>query len=681
MGVGVITMAAPTEQKSLFYKPPVWAAAPNTLRLRGGNRQPPQKNDKDKDDPSTTTAPEWKLLQVKEGVVVATHNLSHQACTVLGRAVDQVDIVLQHESCSRQHARIAFDGQTGTPWLLDLHSTHGTTVNRRPLPAAARHAEIYTTDDKTGSRGVILYPFDVLQFGASTRKFCLEGPADYERGTNTTKQKSVTLRQTDRQTLEKDNDPKRLSKTEQPQDRENKKDDSVLWGMDRMDDDELFDDSHPPFDWHSWLESIMSSRQKEEEILNHCKKEWDTIRVQWQKLQQAKLEHSRIQRKSGSGLSQGQEEQLQRLQQRQTQLQASLEQKAQKLYQTLHPSAKSHSSYHDYVDDEEVEDRTNRHRSRRNLASSTQPEHKDEAETEGSLVVKYSELQTQLQQLQSRIQRWQRESAALQQKQQQQTSESKNDDEEAFFVQNQVHLVQQELDRARTQVQDTNQQLEETLKLLLIVAPQRHAQLLREQQQQQQQPRQTNVESSSNDSFSSHARPPPPLRVDERNNNQLDSDGFVVPSAIPRPTTMRAPSTTTTTAATVADQTLVLPPPAAAAGTATSITTLPLPPPKKQRIQLGPQAPPPPPRQDTRKGPHTGGTLDFVQAAFQTSTVEGSAAAPKSSRESSSLNTQDPRPQSNTMIFLQENDDTWRPPKDQDGSGYTKLNEKFAGRY
>ena len=665
----------------MFYKPPVWAAAPNTLRLRGGNRQPPQKNDKDKDDPSTTTTPEWKLLQVKEGVVVATHTLSHQACTVLGRAADQVDIVLQHESCSRQHARIAFDGQTGTPWLLDLHSTHGTTVNRRPLPAAARHAEIYTTDDKTGSRGVILYPFDVLQFGASTRKFCLEGPADYERGTikmNAKRPASVLGQRT-----KTEDDPK--GKTEE--NNNHKPADPVLWGMDRMDDEPL-DDSHPPFDWHSWLESMLSSPQTKEEnqIPKQYQKEWDTIRSQWHKLEQAKLEHDRIQRKTGSGLSQGQEDQLQRLQQRQAQLQQTLESKAQKLYQSLYPAAtKSRNSYHDYVDDEEVEDRTNRHRSRRNLASSTQPQHKDDAETEDSLVTKYTQLKTQLQQLQSQLQRWQRESASLKQ-QQQASRESKDDDEEAFFVQNQVQLVQQELDRARTQVQDTNQQLEETLKLLLIVAPQRHAQLLREQQQQQQQPRQTNVESSSNDSFSSHACPPPPPRVHEnnkKNNNQLDSDGFVVPSAISKPTT-RARSTPTTAAApiatTVADQTLVL---SAAAATATTTTTLPHPPPpKKPRIQLGPQAPPPPRRQDTRNGPHSGGTLEFVQAAFPTSTVQGSAAAPKSSRESSSLKTEDPRRlQSDTRISLQENDDTWRPPKDQDGSGHTKLNEKFAGRY
>ena len=88
-------------------------------------------------------------------------------------------------------------------------------------------------------------------------------------------------------------------------------------------DDEPFDESNLPFDWHSWLESMMPSSsppKEEDQIPNHCKKEWDSIQVQWQKLQQAKWEHDRFQRKTGRGLSQGQEDQLQRLQQRQTQL-------------------------------------------------------------------------------------------------------------------------------------------------------------------------------------------------------------------------------------------------------------------------------------------------------------------------------------------------------------------------
>lgn len=121
----------------------------------------------------------WSLTEIKGGVQVAEHALNIGSCIILGRAADQVQIPLNHDSCSRQHARIAFD-ESGIPWLRDLQSTHGTVVNKKKLPrqAIGRHESDST---KAGSRGVIIYPGDILQFGASTRLFCLEGPSEYGR--------------------------------------------------------------------------------------------------------------------------------------------------------------------------------------------------------------------------------------------------------------------------------------------------------------------------------------------------------------------------------------------------------------------------------------------------------------------------------------------------------------------
>ena len=118
-------------------------------------------------------------MEIKDGVEVEVYKLD-QSCLLIGRAADQVDIPLQHESASRQHARIAFDG-AGTPWLRDLQSTHGVTVNKRRLPAAAVGRE-ESNSTNPGARGVVIYPEDVLQFGASTRIFCVEGPAGFSRG-------------------------------------------------------------------------------------------------------------------------------------------------------------------------------------------------------------------------------------------------------------------------------------------------------------------------------------------------------------------------------------------------------------------------------------------------------------------------------------------------------------------
>jgi pSer/pThr/pTyr-binding forkhead associated (FHA) protein len=77
--------------------------------------------------------------------------------------------------------------------LRDLASAHGTTVNRKKLPPAIGNVE--SASPKAGSRGLVLYPGDVLQFGASTRLFCLEGPPEYECGVAKVKAVNLPIQQ------------------------------------------------------------------------------------------------------------------------------------------------------------------------------------------------------------------------------------------------------------------------------------------------------------------------------------------------------------------------------------------------------------------------------------------------------------------------------------------------------
>ena len=81
--------------------------------------------------PSWIHAPfsKWKLDEIKNGVIVDSLELDAPLVT-FGRAAE-VDVkgamvvYTAHESCSRLHARIAFDSQ-GMPWLKDLGSGNGT---------------------------------------------------------------------------------------------------------------------------------------------------------------------------------------------------------------------------------------------------------------------------------------------------------------------------------------------------------------------------------------------------------------------------------------------------------------------------------------------------------------------------------------------------------------------------
>jgi pSer/pThr/pTyr-binding forkhead associated (FHA) protein len=265
----------------------------------------------DYQEPPWTAPPtgDWKLLEIKGGMQLTTHVLVR--CTVLGRAEDVVDIHLAHESCSRQHARIAFD-QTGTPWLRDLGSTHGTCVNKKALPRAAC-GKTETSSTKTGARGVVVYPGDVLQFGASTRIYCVTGPDAFARGAVRAAQQKATVRS---ETVE-------VTEIEQPIEEKKKKEEEsiVSWGID-MNDEEA----------PSQEETIVLV---EDQIPEKNRKEFEQIQALRYKLSNIQQESERIQCKGE--LTDGQERQLQRNSTRQKELQGKIEEREQALHRILNP--------------------------------------------------------------------------------------------------------------------------------------------------------------------------------------------------------------------------------------------------------------------------------------------------------------------------------------------------------
>lgn len=126
---------------------------------------------------------DWSLDEIKGGVIVNTYPLRN-SLILFGRSPlsefkSSAFITTAHESCSRLHARIAFD-KSGSPWLRDLGSANKTTVNKRNLPIqSVGNVENLPGE---GGRGVMLFPGDVLQFGASTRLYVLNGPSDFDAG-------------------------------------------------------------------------------------------------------------------------------------------------------------------------------------------------------------------------------------------------------------------------------------------------------------------------------------------------------------------------------------------------------------------------------------------------------------------------------------------------------------------
>ncbi|GAX09482.1 hypothetical protein FisN_6Lh138 [Fistulifera solaris] len=510
----------------------------------------------------------WSLTEIKQGVTIAQHAL-HRPCTFLGRAEDCVQIPVAHESCSRLHARLAFD-LSGTLWLRDLGSTHGTFCNKRKLPPEACGSE-ESNRSTPGARGIVVSPGDVLQFGASTRLYCVEGPADYTR-----KQKLTWVAKT----------PPMLKNVD------------------------MRDESEPTVRGRQQLV------QEEEETPEKYRHEYDQLKALRMKLANIRQESERIQQKGYDGLTAGQEQQLQRNSQRITELQEKIEEKQRELD---HNIATHHNNTRigilkkmeaEIQEEDEVDDRTKQVADENTL--------NPEGETEDSLRIKWNAIQSELMRVIESIDQTGSNLEKLQQR-----AEALNDEDELFFVRNDIQMNVEQKEQLLMKQNELEKRLGELERLLKIANPRIQLHHM-----------------NGNDKGS--LVKPDISGVKERNG----SVELVPPK----------------------DMSISMPPPSLAA------------------TCLEPSMPPPPRfTLPTMPPPAFAAQVERSMQPSAISTAEPSVDRPEKRQRVIKGPAMPPPsvvpPVNSAKPAVKGEADVWRPPKDQDGSGRSKLNDKFGGRY
>lgn len=122
-----------------------------------------------KQSPVPYTIPEWsgppshrfQLEVLKEGAIVDRLDVYEKGAYMFGRDV-LCDFALEHPSISRFHAVIQYK-RSGVAYLFDLGSTHGTLINKNKVDK-----RVY----------VDLHVGDVIRFGGSTRLYIFQGPSE-----------------------------------------------------------------------------------------------------------------------------------------------------------------------------------------------------------------------------------------------------------------------------------------------------------------------------------------------------------------------------------------------------------------------------------------------------------------------------------------------------------------------
>lgn len=600
-------------------------------------------------------AHQWNLLEIKQGNLISSHSLNELAsnrsgCVTFGRMDDSslVDVVTAHESCSRLHARLAFD-HSGNAWLRDLRANNGTFVNNRRLPPeACGKLEVgkgAKEDGARGSRGVMVYPGDVFKFGASTRIYCLEGPEEFDREAKQKQQMANTAHTNSTGNTDSEKDTKECS-----------------WGI-GPDDDPSQEEPESARAADPNLPSIETffSPSSTYTIPSSLQQLHKTYQTKQYKLQAIQLETSRIVQKEdrGAELTDGQTKQVEKNRERIETLEKELDDLTirieEGIYGVIHGvqiSLKKKRKVHSESADDDVDDFYDKTAQQ----EKKQRTNNDEAESEQDLIQKWKTLYKSHEKQSEVVSRAERKSLEIQRE-----ISSMEDEEESFFLRNDLTLANEDLSKAKTSLNDIIEEWTETEYLLKIVNPKltwdRDTNWIGMEGENITEKNMANQ--SDNHNETNHAAepdesimiPPPPMIPTSQQDSLTCPDAEHISSA-----SMPPPSIPVKAAASTQIKGPAMPPPPSVSPQTNPASEKPISATKKR--QIGPSR------------PTAMGTLAALQQAANSQPTKSSN---KSQHHTNNQNTLAPE--------FDPRKDEWSAPKDQDGSGRTSLHEKFKGRY
>lgn len=255
--------------------------------------------------------PEWNgppchhysLEVLKDGSIIDQFDVYKKGAYMFGR-VELCDFVLEHPTISRFHAVIQFKSN-GEAYIYDLGSTHGTFINKNEVKQKAY---------------VELHVGDVIRFGHSSRLYIFQGPADLMPPETDLKSIRTAKIHQEMQDMEASLLRAKLEASLA---------DGISWGM-REDAIEEAEDEIDEITWQTYKGQLTEKQEKTREKvmkrlekIAHMKKEIDAIRAK---------------DIAQGGLTQGQQTQIARNEQRISQIMEELENLEETLNESIRES-------------------------------------------------------------------------------------------------------------------------------------------------------------------------------------------------------------------------------------------------------------------------------------------------------------------------------------------------------